>query len=302
MTHHRHRTAGGIALLISAAALCAAMSSPAEEARFLTQVPNEFTAKVPVAFYNRNTLYEYIDGQAVYYNSYGFTRLEHGTYQRGGGGVYTVDIYELGSPLSAFGAYRQQREADAKPYSAGAEGAMIDYLTVFYKDKFYTEIIPQTGGDDDVGAMQLLAAWADSLIPGEKTLPPELALFPPDGLVKGSERYVDESLISYSFMGRGLTAVYKLPGQDKELRVFIALTAGPDKAAEIFKGFQGKMKEPQPLAIGGVEGAKGELPYRGLSLACMQGPFVYGCMGAGDEQKAAALLAALGERLKKAMQ
>jgi hypothetical protein len=300
MTDRPNRKMARAVLLAVVFILTAVAASLCEEAQFLKQAPDTFTAKEPVSFYNRNNLYEYIDGQAVFYNSYGFTRLEHGVYQKGGG-TYTVDIYELGSRLSSFGSYRQQREEEAKLFSAGVEGAIIDYLTVFYKDKYYVEIIPMSGGDDDTGAMTLLAGWVDSILPGSKDLPPELSLFPPDGLVTRSERYVDESLISYSFMGRGLTAIYKDPGREKELKVFIALTPGPDKAREIFKGFQGKMNQSQPLTVGGAEGAKGDLPYRGPSIACVFGSYTYGCMGFADEKKAADILAALGERLKKAV-
>jgi len=297
MTDRPNRKMARAVLLAVAFILTAVTASLCEEAQFLKQVPDTFTAKEPVSFYNRNNLYEYIDGQAVFYNSYGFTRLEHGVYQKGGG-TYTVDIYELGSRLSSFGSYRQQREEEAKLFSAGVEGAIIDYLTVFYKDKYYVEIIPMSGGDDDTGAMTLLAGWVDSILPGSKDLPPELSLFPPDGLVTRSERYVDESLISYSFMGRGLTAVYKDPGQERELKLFIAFTPGPDQAGEIFKGFQSKMTQTQHLTIGGAEGVKGELPYRGPSIACVSGSYVYGCMGVSDEKKATDRLTTLGEHLK----
>ena len=269
-----------------------------EEAQFLKAVPEGFTAKETVAFFNRNTLYEYINGQAVYYNSYGFTRLEHGIYQKSGG-TYTVDVYELGSRLSAFGAFRQQREEEARDYAAGVEGAIIDYLAVFYKDKYYVEIIPLSGGEDDLGAMKLLAGWVDGILPGVKELPPETALFPKEGLVPRSERYVDESLISYSFMGRGLTALYKSPGQTKELRIFIGLAPDPDKARELFKGFEGKMTGPESVIVGDAEGIKGQLPYRGLSVAAQIGSYIYGGMGVTDEKKAITLLTAVGERLKK---
>lgn len=287
-----------IAGLVVMLGIGTAILASSEEAQYLKAVPEGFTAKEPVAFYNRANLYEYIDGQAVFYNSYGFTRLEHGIYQKSDG-TYTVDIYELGNNLSTFGAFRQQREEDAKNYSAGVEGAIIDYLTVFYKDKYYVEVIPLTGGDDDMGAMKLLAAWVDGLLPGEKTLPPEVALFPSQGLVPHSERYVDESLISYSFMGRGITALYKDPGQTKELRVFIGMSPDQDKAREIYTGFQGKMTGVEAVIVGDVDGVKGQLPYRGLSFACQMGSYIYGVMGVNDEKKAIALLAAVGERLKK---
>jgi hypothetical protein len=272
-------------------------ASICEETRFLTLAPDTFTLKVPVVIYNRTTLYELIDGEAMYYLSYGFDRLEHGIYQKGKG-TYTVDIYELGSPLSAFGAYRQQREADAASYPVGTEGAMIEYLTTFFKDRYYVEIVPQSSGDDDVGAMKLLAGWVDGLLSGSKELPAEVSLFPTEGLVTGSERYVDESLISYSFMGRGLTASYKDPGQDKEVKVFIAFSPAPDSAKAILDGFRSKLTNTVPVTIGGAEGVRGELPYRGVSLACVSGTNVFGCMGVTDEKAATARLAALAGRLK----
>lgn len=278
--------------------LSAAATAFGETARFLDEVPAGFTSETPVSFYDRGSLYEYIDGQAVFYNSYGFTRLEHGTYRKSGG-VYTIDIYELGSRLSAFGAFRQQREAEAQSLNAGVEGAIIDYLAVFYKDRYYVEIIPLTGGDDDMEAMKLLVTWVDGILPGEKALPPEVAIFPPQGLVPRSERYVDESLISYSFMGRGLTATYTNAEQEKDIRIFIAFAPDIDKAREVFASFVGRMSRTEAIPVGNAEGIKGDLPYRGKTIACRIGPYVYGEMGAADENKAAALLISLGERLKK---
>lgn len=284
--------------MIIAGVLLAAAFGSAEEAQHLRQPPAGFTAKGPVAFYDRGNLYEYIDGQAVFYLSYGFTRLEHGIYLKDGG-TYTVDVYELNGPLSTFGAFRQQREEDAEKLAAGVEGSILNYLTMFFKDKYYIEIIPETEGSDDMAAMRELAEWIDGVLPGEKSLPPELSLFPTAGLTPNSERYVDESLISYSFMGRGLTALYKEPGQSKEMRVFIAFAPDSDKANEIFDGFKGKMSNTQAVMVGDIDGVKGELPYRGASIACRYGAFVYGCMGVADEKKATALLSQLGENLVK---
>ncbi len=285
-------------LLVAWMLLLTASKGLAEEARILKQPPAGFSLEGQVAFYDRSNLYEYINGQAVFYLSYGFTRLEHGVYKKNGG-TYTLDVYELSSPLSTFGAFRQQREEDAEKLDAGTEGSILSYLTMLHKDKYYVEIIPETEGSDDMGAMRELAAWVDSAIPGSGKLPPEVAIFPTDGLVTDSERYVDESLISYSFMGRGLTAVYKDPGQEKEMRVFIAFALDGSKANEVYDGFKGKMSGTQSILIDNIDAIKGELPYRGLSMACRYGSFVYGCMGISDERKATALLFAIGANLVK---
>ena len=111
----------------------------AEQAHFLSDnFPDGFKRQGDVRYYNPGNLYEYINGQAVFYISYGFKNLEHGTYHNDGK-EYTVDVYELKSRLSSFGAYRQQRDDDSAGLNAGVEGSVIDYLATFYKDNYYIE-------------------------------------------------------------------------------------------------------------------------------------------------------------------
>ena len=50
-----------------------ALQAAAEEPLFLkSSFPDGFRLKEPVKFYNAENLYEYINGQAVFYFSYGF--------------------------------------------------------------------------------------------------------------------------------------------------------------------------------------------------------------------------------------
>ncbi|MBT4483062.1 MAG: hypothetical protein HOC71_05235, partial [Candidatus Latescibacteria bacterium] len=244
--------------------------------------------KEEVKFYDPGNLYEYINGQAVFYLSYKFIKLEHGFYERDGATFY-VDVYELGSQLSALGAYRQQKEQDAADLGIGCEGAIVEYLTVLHKGKFYVEIIPMDSGDDDEKAMRLIAGHVAKLIPGSEELPPEVGLFPKDGIIDGSERYVDESLISYSFMGRGLSARYE-SGIEKKLRLFIAMTDDESKAKEIFESYKKKLENSSPVKIGSKGGFKGKEPYRGITIISSWKNFVFGCLDVEDEPKAIDLL------------
>jgi len=271
----------------------------AEEPQFLKQTfPGGFKLKEPVKFYDAGNLYEYIDGQAVFYISYRFRKLEHGYYERGNGTFY-VDVYELGGKLSAFGAYRQQREEDAEMLAAGCEGAITDYLAVFYKDRYYVEIIPMESVGDIVESMKLLAGHVAGLIPGDTELPPELELFPKEGLSAGSERYVDENLISYSFMGRGLVARYRLPGNENEIRLFIAIAENDAKAREIFRAYRDKLGGASPVSIGETKGTKGKEPYRGITIVTAWKNYVFGCLDVEDEGKTIDLLNAALNNMKK---
>ena len=277
---------------------CAVAAFGAEKALFLKDTfPDGFKLKEPVRFYDPGNLYEYIDGQAVFYISYGFKRLEHGVYVSGGK-EYTVDVYELASRLSAFGSYRQQRDDGSEPLGADVEGSVIGYLTTLYKGCYYIEIIPAGSESEDVPTMKKLAGHVASAVPGEKELPPEVGLFPQKDLIAGSERYVDENLLSYSVMGRGLTAQYN-QGGDTELRVFLALPPDQSAARKVYDGFLDKIKNSSLQKLEKAEGIRGDTPYRGLAIMYLRDRFVFGCLNVKNEESARKVLEALYTNLKK---
>lgn len=298
----RHRAVATIVCIRAVAAVlvlsCALTAAGAEKALFLKDTfPDGFKLKEAVRFYNQGDLYEYIDGQAVFYISYGFKRLEHGVYVSGGK-EYTVDVYELASRLSAFGAYRQQRDESSGELGAGVEGSTIEYLTTFYKGSSYIEIIPADSESEDVPMMKKLAGHVAAAIPGETELPPEVGLFPQKDLIAGSERYVDENLLSYSVMGRGLTAHYN-QGGDTELRVFLALPTDQKAARKVYDGFIEKIKNTSLQKLEKTEGIKGETPYQGEAMMYLRDRFVFGCLNVKNEENARKILEALYANLKK---
>jgi len=292
------KTYGSIFFMTLIVVLCSLRQADAEEARFAKQTfPGGFKLKEPVVFYGSKNLYEYINGQAVFYLSYGFKRLEHGFYQKGDA-TYYVDVYELGSRLSAFGAFRQQREEDAEKLTIGCEGAITDYLTVFYKGNFYIEIIPMSSESDDMEIMKQLAGHVEKLVPGEVDLPSEVSLFPPKWLITGSERYVDESLISYSFMGSGLYARYLPDGQEKEFRVFVALADSVEKAEKMFNEYKKKLQElPNPFSQ--IKLFIGKEQYRGVIMLSSYENYVFGCLDVTNQRNAVDVLSSLLGNISK---
>lgn len=283
---------GSICLITLVIILWSIQPAGAEEAHFIKQTfPGGFSLKEPVVFYGPQALYEYINGQAVFYLSYGFKRLEHGFYQKGDA-TYYVDVYELGSRLSAFGAFRQQREVDADKFNIGCEGAVTDYLTVFYKGNFYIEIIPMSTESDDMEIMRQLAGHLEKLVPGEVVLPPEVSLFPEKGLIAGSERYVDDNLISYSFMGRGLSARYLPEGQKKEFRVFIALADSIENAEKMITEYKSKLGK-LPNVFSELKLFIGKEQYRGVIMLSSYENYVFGCLDVTNQRNAVDVLSSL---------
>ena len=54
-------------------------------------------------------------------------------------------------------------------------------------------------------------------------------MLPKDGMVTGTEMYTGENLLSYTFLGHGLTADYEQEGE-RNLRVFISFADTDDAA------------------------------------------------------------------------
>ena len=248
----------------------------------------------PVTSWNPGNLFELIDGQAVFYLSYGFTNLQHAFYQSGDG-LYKVDVYRVRDRLSAMGCLREQRDDTAEPLAIGAEGYLLDYLAAFYQENHYVEIVPETGGTR--AGMTTLAGQIAALLPGGTDAPAELALFPRERLIEGSETYFGSDLLSYSFLGRGLSAEYRQDGTDRALRVFVSFAENPDSARAMQAAFASRLTGAADVGLNGIAGTAGTLPYRGDSMLFAKGNFAAGCIGIADRALALDILGGLLARL-----
>ena len=280
--------------------LCMTISAKSAGAQILPgQFPDGFKVTKPVEYYDQGNLYELINGQAVFYLSYGFVKLDHAYYEKDDVS-YRVDVYELADRLSALGSYRQQKDEDTSEMNVGTEGYIIDYLSAFYKDKYYVEIVPMDDGE--IAEMKLLAGHVEKSIPGTTELPQELNFFPQDGLIPKSEMYFGESLLSYSFMGNGLSAYYKQKQDDKEIRVFIALSDNEETAKKAVEEFRERLENVSWVANNfgdiTVSGASGTMAYRGNSVIFSYDKYAFGCIGYTNFEETNLLLGKLFQNLK----
>lgn len=253
----------------------------------------DFSLVKEISTYNPGNLFELINGQAVFYLSYGFIELEHSFYKKGDA-IYQVDLYELRSDLSALGCYRQQKDMDSEPLAVGAEGSIIDYLTVFFKDRYYIEIIPFEGDVDDIiGEMTALAEHIDDCIPGDANLPDELSFFPDEGKTENSGLYIGENLLSYTFLGHGITAEYTV-SDGKTFRAFISFGKSDEDARNIAAQFDEKLTDSTEITLpNGSAGKKGEMPYRGRALIVPYKSFAVGALGYTDDDAAIAVISGI---------
>jgi hypothetical protein len=137
--------------------------------------------------YNPETLFDYINGGAELYLSYGFNEVLSRRYTKHEQPDIVVDIFDMGTSHNAYGTFSHSRETLDKTFGQGSE--YTEGLLLFWKDRYYISILtfPETAESKE--AIFQLAKKIEGAIPGEGSLPQILELLPQKSLVPQSIRY-----------------------------------------------------------------------------------------------------------------
>jgi len=182
--------------------------------------------------YDSDTLYEYLNGGAPLYLKFGFQRMVHVRYQFGDSFLssVTLDVYDMGSDLGAFGLYRSGRPTGAEVRDWGAEGYRSGTAAAAWKGS----VSIHAEADDDrpelIEAMEGLVAKVANSVVGGSSHPQVIDLLPRDGLVPWSERIAAEDLMNHAFLPGGVLATYRVAGD--EGTVFFSDLAGEPAVTE----------------------------------------------------------------------
>jgi hypothetical protein len=139
------------------------------------------------SIYNRTTLYDYIDGGAELYLSYGFKEVINRTYRKQGQPDMVVDIFDMATSSNAFGVFTQSLEKVDKSFGQGSQ--VSKGLVLFWKDHYYVSIVAHPETDESKKVLLMLASLIDGSITSEGPLPAIINLLPENSLVKESIRY-----------------------------------------------------------------------------------------------------------------
>jgi hypothetical protein len=157
--------------------------------------------------YGPEDLWELINGAADAFLSYGFQGVRVQDYGAGELSV-TVQVYDMGSPLNAFGIYRTEAPATDSPLSIGTEATISPpYQCLLVKDRHYVKVETLEGEIDRSTGLVLLEKIAASL-PGSGELPPEFSALPRPGMKAGSARYTKQDLYGLTELENAVHASY----------------------------------------------------------------------------------------------
>jgi len=171
--------------------------------------------------FDEKTLFEHINGAAEAFFAYDFQLCGTAEYiPRGadaslGDEFIQVDIYDMGSDIHAFGMYTSEIYPDLQAVDIGAQGYVETPALNFWKGPYYVKISGSTEAKSVAKANIQLAKYIAQGIPGETEKPAMLSLLPTEGLVPGTESFVSGNILGYRFLKNGLTANYKIGGEEK---------------------------------------------------------------------------------------
>ena len=264
----------------------------------------DWVMKERVTFYNSDTLFDHINGEAELYFPYGFDMLATVTYlnKKNPDVWVVVDVYRMGSLLDAFGIYSNYRKEDAAGAVIGAEGFVSSSQLMFYQDRYFVRI--QVTGATSLEQELLLACGrtVSRNLPPNTGRPGELeALVGIPGMVTKSERYLGQSLLGYAFFRRGMIADAMLGGE--RVQVFVVFENSPDAARKAFDAYRSYLKaEGREMNVTGTTGRTSLTavdPLYGGVFVEQSGPNLIGAIRMKEASAAKPIVEQLRERLLK---
>lgn len=197
-------------------------------------------------YYDPESLYDYINGGAELFISYGFKEVISRTYSKDSQPDIKVDIFDMITSKNAFGVFTHSRESVEFNYGQGSQyfgGAIL-----FWKDHYYISIIAHVENEESAEAIKMIAEEIDKSIPTQGELPDVLDLIPENALVRESVLYFhhyswlnsyyyisDENIFNINKTTGAVLAKYGNP----ENRYYLLIVRYPDEkeAGSAFNNF-----------------------------------------------------------------
>ena len=170
--------------------------------------------------YSPEDLFEYINGSAEMFVDFNLQEMAFLNYFDDYGRNVLVEVYDHGDLNNAYGMYSQEQPNPANLVEIGVEGYYDTGMLNFYRDNYYVKIQGFDLDDQDEAMLTIVGKIVSQNIGGKKDVPPILDCFPPDAMVRNTERFVSKNVFGHGFLHSAFIAEYQ-SGGSRNARGFI---------------------------------------------------------------------------------
>ncbi len=244
--------------------------------------------------YSPDTLYEYINGEAELYLTYGFKELAMLNYFYGDSedSAFVVEIYEMGSAVNAFGLYSNYRRPGYQYSQIGTEAVVSNYSIRFLQGRYVVDLKAADDSDHIRQAMRMVAIKLSDRIDDPAEFPSILGFLPVEGQIEKTVSYQARDMLNQSFLPAGISAQYLI--SDEEITGFIVFFPTIEDAAsglrQIQMFYQDEGADFIKSDVPGDEGFGVQTKYHGFVIMTGHERYLVGVQDASNTQVGLTLL------------
>jgi len=209
----------------------------------------------PDGVFSADSLYELIDGAAEVYRAFNVREVRSRRYVRNGGADIIADLFDMGSPADAFGAYHfDMREGRAA--GVGRESEIVGSSLAFWKDRYFVTLTPLDDNPRIREAVLALGRAIAGSISGDGPPPDLFRMLPREGLISSRIHYFhdwaildlltdfgEEDIFGLSDRTEGILARYRLGNSPDPDDASLLLVRYPSslEAQKAYKGLEASL-------------------------------------------------------------
>lgn len=211
-----------------------------------------WSAEGDLEAYMPENLYEYNNGAAEVYLSYGFRKLVTRRYLEDGNETneVTVEIYDMDIPLQAFGIYAAERSVNDDFIELGGQGHVSETALGFWQSKFYIKMIFFGTKDHPEQLLVDFAKRISERIEGPSRMPEWLEICPTRDRIPNTEQVFLSAPLGHSFLSPAYQVSYK-SGEDKPAMLLLSVAPNANEAAQRLDQYRDHLKKIEsPVTAG----------------------------------------------------
>ena len=153
----------------------------------LPEALDDWVREADPVIYDRETIFDYINGAGEVYRSYAFKDVVVARYENPEGLAVAVELFDMGNPADAYGVFSYAREQEEMGIGAAYErrGSVL----CFWQDRFYVCVSAEQRDPDPGPIIEEAARGVSVQLPAAGQRPALVDMLPTEGLRPLSERF-----------------------------------------------------------------------------------------------------------------